>query len=93
MATGIRIIVDESKRGLTIRWLEAGLERHVWVDQQTFEQFLASGRTTYVDTPAVATQGPARPHGPASDSGRHHDGRRSRFAGSASSPATMVKGL
>ena len=56
MATSIRIVVDESKRGLTIRWFEEGLERHVWVDQQTFEQFLAAGNTTYVDTPAVASQ-------------------------------------
>lgn len=59
MATDIRIVVDESKRGLTIRWFEESLERHVWVDQQTFELFLAAGRTTYVDTPAVATQGAA----------------------------------
>jgi hypothetical protein len=56
MATSIRIVVDESKRGLTIRWFEEGLERHVWVDQQTFEEFLAAGNTTYVDTPAVASQ-------------------------------------
>ena len=56
MATAIEIVVDQSKRGLTIRWLEEGFERHVWVDQQTFEQFLAAGNTTYVDTPAVATR-------------------------------------
>ena len=43
MASNIRIAVDETARGLTIRWLETGLERHVWVDQSTFEQFLASG--------------------------------------------------
>jgi hypothetical protein len=55
MATAIQIVVDQSKHGLTIRWLEAGFERHVWVDQQAFEQFLAAGNTTYVDTPAVAT--------------------------------------
>jgi hypothetical protein len=59
MATGIRIVVDESKRGLTIRWFEESLERHVWVDQQAFEQFLAAGKTTYVDTPAVAIHGAA----------------------------------
>jgi hypothetical protein len=53
MATGIRVVVDESKRGLTIRWIEAGFERHVWVDQQTFERFLAAGETFYVDTPAA----------------------------------------
>jgi len=47
---------DETARGLTIRWLETGLERHVWVDQSTFEQFLASGETIYLDTPAVATE-------------------------------------
>jgi RNase P/RNase MRP subunit p29 len=56
MATGIRVVVDETKRGLTIRWIEEGLERHVWVDQQTFERFLAAGETVYVDTPAVAAQ-------------------------------------
>ena len=59
MATGIRIVVDESQRGVTIRWIEASLERHVWVDQQTFEELLAAGKTTYVDTPAVATHGAA----------------------------------
>ena len=52
MASGIRVLVDESKRGLTIRWIEAGFERHVWVDQQTFERFLAAGETFYVDTQA-----------------------------------------
>ena len=52
MASGIRVMVDESKRGLTIRWIEAGFERHVWVDQQTFERFLAAGETFYVDIPA-----------------------------------------
>jgi hypothetical protein len=51
MASNIRIAVDETARGLTIRWLETGLERHVWVDQWAFEQFLASG-----ETPAVATE-------------------------------------
>jgi len=45
--------VDETARGLTIRWFESGLERHVWV---TFEQFLASGETIYLDTPAIATE-------------------------------------
>jgi hypothetical protein len=29
MASGIRVVVDESKRGLTIRWVEEGFERHV----------------------------------------------------------------
>ena len=53
MASNIRIAVDETARGLTIRWLETGLERHVWVDQSTFEQFLASGETIYLDTPAI----------------------------------------
>ena len=52
MASGIRVVVDESKRGITIRWLEEGLERHVWVDHQTFERFLAAGDTFYVDTAA-----------------------------------------
>jgi len=51
--------VDETARGLTIRWLETGLERHIWVDQWAFEQFLASGETIYLDTPAVATEGRA----------------------------------
>jgi hypothetical protein len=54
MASGIQVVVDQSKRGLTIRWLEEGFERHVWVDQQTFERFLAAGETFYADTPAVA---------------------------------------
>src|SRR2546427_292573 len=36
MASNIRIAVDETARGLTIRWLETGLERHIWVDQATF---------------------------------------------------------
>lgn len=53
MASGIRVLVEESKRGMIIRWLEAGLERHVWVDQQTFERFLAAGETFYVDTVAA----------------------------------------
>jgi len=55
MTSNIRIAVDETARGLTIRWFETGLERHVWVDQGTFEQFLASGETIYLDTPAIAT--------------------------------------
>jgi hypothetical protein len=45
-------------RGLTIRLCEQGLERHVWVDQQTFERFLAAGETIYEDTPAIAVEGP-----------------------------------
>jgi len=56
MGSNIRIAVDETARGLTIRWFETGLERHIWVDQGTFEQFLASGETIYLDTPAVATE-------------------------------------
>src|SRR5438094_8335292 len=56
MASNISIAVDETARGLTIRWLETGLERHVWVDQSRFEQFLASGETIYLDTPAIATE-------------------------------------
>jgi RNase P/RNase MRP subunit p29 len=60
MTSGIRVVVDETERGLTIRWSEDGLERHVWVDQQTFEQFLAAGKTVYVDTPAVAVQSSKR---------------------------------
>ena len=55
MASNIRIAVDETARGLTIRWLETGLERHIW-DQSTFEEFLASGETIYLDTPAIATE-------------------------------------
>jgi hypothetical protein len=56
MASNIRIAVDETARGLTIRWFETGLERHIWVDQGAFEQFLASGETIYLDTPAIATE-------------------------------------
>ncbi len=59
MASSIRVLVDESERGITIRWLEAGLERHVWVDQQTFERFLAAGDTFYVDTVAANDNGHA----------------------------------
>jgi hypothetical protein len=54
MASGIQVVVDQSKRGLTIRWLEEGFERHVWVDQQTFERFLAAGETFYADAPAAS---------------------------------------
>jgi len=54
MESNIQIVVNQAGRGLTIRWLEQGLERHVWVDQPKFEQFLASGETIYLDTPAVA---------------------------------------
>ena len=50
MASNIRVVVDESKRGITVRWFEEGLERHIWVDQQAFERFLAAGDTFYVDT-------------------------------------------
>ena len=53
MASSIRVVVDESKRGITIRWIEEGLERHIWVDQQSFERFLAAGDTFYVDTVAA----------------------------------------
>jgi hypothetical protein len=56
MASGIRVVVDESKRGLTIRWLEEGFERHVWVDQQSFERFLAAGETFYIDTPVAVAR-------------------------------------
>jgi hypothetical protein len=54
MAPGIQVVVDTSRQGFTIRWFEQGLERHVWVAQSKFEEFLASGQTVYVDTPAVA---------------------------------------
>ena len=30
------------------------MERHVWVDQVSFERFLASGETIYLDAPAIA---------------------------------------
>ena len=50
MASNIRVVVDEAKRGLVIRWFEDGLERHVWVDHGRFEELLASGETAYVDT-------------------------------------------
>ena len=56
MASNIRVFVDEATRGLVIRWFEAGLERHVWVDHGRFEEMLASGETVYVDTPAIATE-------------------------------------
>jgi hypothetical protein len=56
MTPGIQVVVDVSKRGFTIRWSEQGLERHVWVAQRTFEEFLAAGETVYVDTPAIATE-------------------------------------
>jgi hypothetical protein len=47
MASNIRVVVDEPKRGLVIRWFEDGLERHVWVDHGRFEELLASGETVY----------------------------------------------
>lgn len=56
MASNIRIVVDESKRGITIRWIEEGLERHIWVEQQVFERFLASGETFYIDTVSAAAR-------------------------------------
>jgi len=52
----IQVVMDAAGRGLTVRCLEAGLERHVWVDWRTFQQFLAAGETIYVDTPAIATE-------------------------------------
>jgi hypothetical protein len=52
------IQVVAAGRGLTIQWSEQGMERHVWVDQSSFEQFLASGETIYLDTPAIAVEGP-----------------------------------
>jgi hypothetical protein len=57
MASNIQVVVDQSQRGITIRWTEDGLERHIWVDQQAFERFLAAGETFYMDT--VAAQGHA----------------------------------
>jgi hypothetical protein len=61
MASNIRVVVDEAKRGLIIRWFEDGLERHVWVDHGRFEELLASGETVYVDTQAIATEQPFAP--------------------------------
>ena len=58
MASNIQVVVDETKAGLMIRWLEDGLERHVWVGHERFEKMLASGETVYVDTPAIATEQP-----------------------------------
>ena len=60
MASNIQVVVDETKAGLMIRWLEDGLERHVWVGHERFEEMLASGETVYIDTPAVATERPRR---------------------------------
>jgi hypothetical protein len=60
MESNIQIVVNHAGRGLTIRWCEQGLERHVWVDQLKFEQFLGSGETIYLDTPAIAIQPEAR---------------------------------
>ena len=53
MGSNIRVVVDQSKRGITIRWIEQGLERHIWVEQQAFEQFLAAGDMFYMDTVAA----------------------------------------
>ena len=56
MASDIRVTVDDpGGLGVTIRWREQGFERHVWVQRQVFEGFLARGTTTYLDTPALAT--------------------------------------
>ena len=60
MESTIQIVVNQAGRGLTIRWCEQGLERHVWVEQLKFEKFLASGETIYLDTPAIAIQPEAR---------------------------------
>jgi len=56
MEANIQVVA--AGRGLTIRWREQGLERHVWVDQPAFERFLASGETIYLDTPAIAIEAP-----------------------------------
>ena len=55
-AASIQVVMDGAGRGLTVRCLEAGLERHVGVDRRTLQPFLASGETIYVDTPAIATE-------------------------------------
>jgi len=44
---------------VTIEWREQGLERHVWMRQDAFEEFLARGETIYLDTPAIAVEGAA----------------------------------
>jgi hypothetical protein len=56
MESNIQVVA--AGRGLTIRWREQGMERHVWVDQPAFERFLASGETIYLDTPAIAIEVP-----------------------------------
>jgi hypothetical protein len=56
MKPNIQVIA--AGRGLTIQWCEEGLERHVWVEQASFERFLASGETIYLDAPALAVKGP-----------------------------------
>ncbi|HKW39259.1 MAG TPA: hypothetical protein VJO54_15785 [Burkholderiales bacterium] len=58
MIANTSIEVVAAGRGITIRFCEQGLERHVWVDQPAFERFLAAGETIYEDTPAIAVEGP-----------------------------------
>ncbi len=55
-AASVHVVIHGAGRGLIVRCVEAGLERHVWVDWRTFQQFLASGETIYFDTPAIAIE-------------------------------------
>lgn len=59
MKSSIEILVKQAGRGMKIEWREEGLERHVWIKQDAFEQFLARGETVYLDAPAVAVKGAA----------------------------------
>ena len=54
MKSNIEILVKQTGRGVKIEWREEGLERHVWIAQDAFEEFLAHGETIYLDTPALA---------------------------------------
>jgi len=59
MTSNIEIVVKQAGKGVTIEWREQGLERHVWMRQDAFEEFLARGETIYLDTPAIAVEGAA----------------------------------
>jgi hypothetical protein len=59
MKSSIEILVKQAGGGMKIEWREEGLERHVWIKQDVFEEFLARGETIYLDTPAIAVQGAA----------------------------------
>jgi hypothetical protein len=59
LKSNIEILVKQAGRGMKIEWREEGLERHVWIGLDAFEEVLARGDTVYLDTPAIAVKGAA----------------------------------